>query len=142
MFIIAFGVVAFLIIQRNLSLARKSASWPSVDGIIVKSELVQRQRRVGGRKEKPQPDIEYTYRIKQTEYRGNQVSAGGLRVGGMAGQWVGRYPVGKQVPVHYDPKDPSVAVLEPGLPSGVQWIYVGPVIVVGVGVIGFLFPRR
>jgi len=65
--------------------------------------------------------VEYGYAVDGQNYRGNQitlmVTTGGTQ--SHAESVAARYPEGKTVTVHYDPKNPGSAALE--IPRGATW---------------------
>ena len=97
--------------------ALRSRAWPRVDGVVSKSKLVSVSKK---QRQEPnwKPEIHYTFTFNGTPLTGTLVAFG---LDGLAGSrafataYVDRYPVGQQVSVCVDPKDPSRSVLEPGL---------------------------
>jgi hypothetical protein len=61
-----------------------------------------------------EPVIEYSYRVDGREYHSTQIAFGGKLAGSeeLAQAKAARYPQGADVVVHYDPKNPSNAVLD------------------------------
>ena len=100
-----------------LGRARESGDWPRTQGGIEHSRVVIFSP-TGGRV-KPRLELAYTYVVDGTTYTGHRVRLPGpldLGLGDDPQQLAARYPSGLQVDVHYDPQDPSRAVLEPGAP--------------------------
>ena len=93
--------------------ARASRSWPSVSGII-------REARISEDTDSAVPVVIYTYTVAGTRYEGERIHFGGVGgwTVGWAESWLRRYPVGKRVPVFYNPDDPSEAVLV----TGPRWL--------------------
>lgn len=89
-----------------VALARASRRWPTIPGRVVRSEI--RERRAV---------IRYRYAVEGNEYEGTDVAAGDwpYRTGRSVARRVQLYPVDAQVTVYYDPRQPHVAVLKPGL---------------------------
>ncbi len=113
--------------------AVRSTEWPQVDGAVTSSETdVDVQPNSGGRGMNTRyiADVVYRYAVAGQRYSSDQL--GFVRV------WTGderdaqsvqrRYPVGARVRVSYDPDDPSVAVLQPGVTRS-------SVVVLGFGII-------
>jgi Protein of unknown function (DUF3592) len=110
------GAAAFLptCYHRN-----ESIRWPVTTGMISRVELKDWIH-------KPHTDpsfkpvIFYDYTVDGVAHRGERVSfddGDGVRIlpREKAAAWIDRnYPVGKRLPVYYDPGDPNLAVLEPG----------------------------
>ncbi len=97
--------------------AQASLSWPTADGTVVSSELATRTVKL---KKKYCPVVSYTYTVNGTERTSKNIWA-------MTGDYssdreqqqavLDNYPVGATVKVYYDPAQPDVAVLEPGVTS-------------------------
>ena len=69
--------------------------------------------------------VTYTYQVRGVDYAGDKIAVAQMSASSdYARQILNRYPVGKQVSVHYAPGDPSQAVLEPGIHGG-TWICLG-----------------
>ena len=60
----------------------------------------------------------YEYEVDGHKYRGDRVTLGRVSSTspGLARRLAARYPVGREVGVHYDPKRPSESVLRPFSP--------------------------
>ncbi len=106
------GVLCMLYGQYQLGWARASADWPVVAGRIVTSEVTSHTDEEGTTYS---DEIEYVYAVDGTEYEADVVVIGGHGYG--PHRVVGRYPLGAEVTVAYDPDKPSRAVLEPGVES-------------------------
>lgn len=105
-------------------LAEESLSWPSVTGKISSSFVQARDFPM------PHDDsdddyettsysasVDYSYVVEGKEHHSSQVR---YFVGPDAHETVRKYPSGAQVPVFYNPEDPSSAVLEPGTNTKTQ----------------------
>ena len=68
-----------------------------------------------------EPVVEYSYRVDDREYHSTQLSFGGKAAGSqaIAEARAARYPLGNEVMVRYDPKNPSNAVLDIKVAYGV-----------------------
>jgi hypothetical protein len=112
MIILGFGL-------RNLIQAYASRHWPSVPGTVTSSKVV-RHRGTGTGKSKSKDsfwaEVWYSYTVNEKTLSGNRVLYGdyGSSDRSHAQRLVRRYPVGKEVSVHYSPKQPAKCVLEPG----------------------------
>lgn len=93
--------------------ARASASWPTAPGVVEKSfsTVYRRSRHV---------QIVYSYEVRSTPYRSERV-AFGSHSPATGRRWLREYPVGASVTVHFDPRDPSISVLEPRWVGG-NWV--------------------
>jgi hypothetical protein len=128
--------------RRQLNLARAAESWPTVEAVIVSSELVVEDDTVSEDEtvETYGADIVFTYTIDGVSYRSGRVSFGSYRSSdiGHAYAIIERYPVGATVAAHYDPADPSSAVLEPGYAAGITLFFVVGGLFAGAGSILFI----
>ena len=114
---LALGGGAAYIGGRSIALGVRSRRWPSYEGRVVSSHLHQ-QRRPNRPGHTYQAEIIYCYEDSSGEtQRSNRVHCGFSGAGprGGAASMVERYPNNKQIPVYYDPEQPSYTVLEPGV---------------------------
>jgi hypothetical protein len=102
---------------------RQARNWPKVTGTIMASELETRTSRNDGKPTRMYgATISYSYEVGGKTYESDQVQLGGTRETSLPGEFqrlVSRYPEGKRIHVHYDPRDPATAVLEPGETGGI-----------------------
>lgn len=118
--------LAFLIVGTRLVLeGKRSDSWPQVEGRIVKStvkhERKKRQRPGSSFQNKPAgtsfyPVIQYAYSVGGTKYEGTRIGivSRGYAWRRKAQDAAAKYPVGKNVQVHYDASSPGQSMLETG----------------------------
>jgi hypothetical protein len=127
-------------------LARESHGWPSVDGEIVKSDIVEEtsSARTGRGTVTYRPTIRYRYRVGDADYTGERVALGEYATEDRAAAEgvVRQYPTGRRLPVHYRPRAPDVAVLEVG-DHGLPWFYValGSVFLLAGLMLAWVAPR-
>jgi hypothetical protein len=128
--------VAFLIfaavVSRKLGPAKEpsasAASWPVVTGRVVRSVMRTSPVGTSGHDWNSTPrgpgvgirfgksrylDLLYRFEVEGRGYEGSYVTPGNFRVGEQDESLARRYPQGRLVPVHYNPADPSDAVLDP-----------------------------
>ena len=107
------GTVVGVAAVAMIAVARTSRRWPTVPGRIVRSEI--RDGRAV---------IRFVYTVQGEEHEGFDVAAGDwpYRSAGSAVRRVQQYPVGAQVNVYYNPSQPSVAMLVPGLVADVFYL--------------------
>jgi hypothetical protein len=92
---------------QNVQTAKASASWPTTTGKITASEITKVMFR-------RQPRITYSYSVNGAPFTSQRVSfAGGFRPKEVD-PILARYPVGGEVTVAHDPKNPAEATLETG----------------------------
>jgi hypothetical protein len=102
----------------QLPMASASLSWPTVEGLILASEVYEGC--CGEYFDGWWPEISYSYSVGGTEYVSDKVEivdVGDSNTSYFAHQVILRYPAGKRVLVYYNPRDPGSAVLEPGIPN-------------------------
>jgi hypothetical protein len=117
--------------------ARQAAHWPVANGQIVVSttQSFRKTDSDGDITIRHAPAVEYAYRVNGIEYRSRQIKLDTTISGSQryAAKVAARYPVGRNVEVRYDPKDPSNAALE--AQSRAYWlILLVAIIVFGVAV--------
>ncbi len=123
---------------------RRAASWPTTDGTVVYSEVVELpsslddRRRIG--ETRPQEaEVHHSYRVGGRAYRGKGISMST----GLIPYWEDmlarrirdRYAVGGKVTVYYDPADPRLAVLEPGASIESRVALLAGAVLVGAAVV-------
>ena len=107
--------LAIIIQQQFLKYkVRASQTWPSIDGEIVRSEVICKGGAPGGGTTF-KADIKYKYQVKARRYKGKNVClnydvATGDR--GRAEQRCAEYPVGRTATVYYNPNNFADACLE------------------------------
>jgi hypothetical protein len=115
----ASGLLTLTFLLSNRRDAMKSARWPTAAGTVLSSRSVSRRVFAPGRgnvtMEVWSPLVEFSYRVGGRDYHGARIAFGAAVSGGraLAEATVARYPTGAAVTVHYDPANPSFAVLEP-----------------------------
>ena len=134
----AFFTLGGLMILVMLWAARRqvaeAAAWPATGGKVVKSTVEHYRKRVGGAQSGTlvtfyEPVVEYSYRVNDHDYHSTQLSFGGTLASSQqsAEAKAARYPAGNLVLVHYDPKNPSNAVLDLKVSLGLPLLAVAAV---------------
>ncbi len=109
------GLLLLMAYFGSLIIAKqKGASWASVNGVIVDSRVESDSRRAGKAKAVYTPIVEYSYPIRDHEYRGRQVGPDDQSGYSLAEAQsiASRFPKGGPVVVYYDPTNPGDAMLE------------------------------
>jgi hypothetical protein len=136
---LAFAVV-MLVVRRNAAKkASASAAWPTTTGKITFAAVEAVPDR-DGRRDMYRALVRYNYQANGREHAGDRVAWGGIVSSSSksgAATIVGRYRVGQDVRVYYDPKDAAESVLEPTATGGTNALLFIAIIaaVVGVGAI-------
>jgi hypothetical protein len=100
--------------------ADRSLAWERGEGRITRSELEKDSDSDGT---SYRLDIRYTYEVRGIEYYGHRAYFGDREWSPRADEprdMVGRYEVGKTVPIYFDPASPGQAVLIRGDKTGVH----------------------
>jgi hypothetical protein len=102
----------------RLLAARTSARWPETDGLIIES-------RAGSNCTHCWPTINYYYTVASQSFVGSNITAGTQDYynRGEANAKASSYTVGSKLAVYYDPKDPAVSCLEPGVLRWFTYLY-------------------
>lgn len=103
--------VALWFALSQISNAKASTSWPTVNARITKSEVEERRGRRGRRTY--HANIEYAYSVDGKSYTSDRISYGGT--GEDAEETVARFALGSTHEARYDPANPSESVLVPGV---------------------------
>ena len=101
--------------SRQADLSELSQSWPSVNGLIVQSQL--EVRRTGLRNDRIDHDVEvvYEYVVNEQSYRNDVVRFDQAKLSVSTKELlVSTYPVNRTVTVYYNPDKPGQSVLVPG----------------------------
>ncbi|MFN2215995.1 MAG: DUF3592 domain-containing protein [Anaerolineales bacterium] len=118
-FLVTIALGLYLVIS-NINARKKagaSQSWPSVSGTVTNAQVKESVSSDDDDNETVSyyPAVEYTYQVGGQQFSGKRLSFGGLITTGNYGkvqEKLQKYPVGGQVPVFYDPQNPSDSVLE------------------------------
>lgn len=118
------------------SKASASSGWPSVSGTVVVSEVDKTTQTTNSNvKWVFNPILKYEYKVDGIAYSGERIRFTSFSLSYKkeikAKRVISAYPVGKSVPVFYNPKNPSDSVLVTGVGNRV---YMG----FGVGVLMLL----
>lgn len=128
-----------------LSSANAVASWPSTEGLVVRSEVHERTwrnpRDYNDFRRYRETDLAYTYAVAGQQLTGTQLDPTGVD-GTRGPELAARFPVGARVRVWYDPANPSRAGLQ-GQASGVtRYVLLGAGALVCLLALPFLWLAR
>lgn len=117
LFALFFAMTAWIALS-NWRQARASATWPSVAGRITRSDVVKEMlypgtARRGTKVPGYKPVVEFEYVVDGKTYRTDHVQFGATVIGQEtdARARLAPYPLGRELPVRYDPQRPQTAVL-------------------------------
>lgn len=129
--------------------AIRSSSWPTVEGMVTESKIVQR---TGRRDRKTDvPIITYRYAVDGIEHVGTRLFFGsqhseswtaGAKWTTDTKEYIDRYPQGALLMVHYDPSDAATSVVETGLKSAIALPVVVSIVAIAGGVFVGVVERR
>jgi hypothetical protein len=138
------GLGMFLTARRQRTQAAATEAWPTVGGTITASRLDRQSRtqtRQGRRTTHTTytPVVDYTFDVGGRVLQGSKIYPGSTMSFdlGTAQDIVNRYQAGAAVTVHYDPADPTRAVLETSSRSASIIMIMGGVFI-GIGVVMLL----
>jgi hypothetical protein len=139
-FLLGAGLAIFGFVQRKK--AKTAETWPTASGSIVSSRLDQSAHTEHDDEHtytstSYRPVVEYTYEVGGKSHQGNRVFPGASMSydHGTAQGIVNRYQPGAIVTVHYDPADPTQAVLETKSKGGNLFLILGAGFAV-LGIVG------
>ncbi|MDD4205780.1 MAG: DUF3592 domain-containing protein [Candidatus Delongbacteria bacterium] len=122
---VAVGFGLFWKGSSDMEMAKKSETWPTVEGKILSSEVVRKTSSSsnGGSSTTYHAEVEYEYTIDGKRYFSDRVSFGqyGSSDRGHAAGIVNIYSPGETATVYYNPEDYNLAVLETGAGFG-SWM--------------------
>jgi hypothetical protein len=130
---------------KNLENANQSGEWSTANGSIISSDVRNEIKNSNGRSSTVYfPRVAYQYIVGNNSFISDRISFGDYGSGSesRAIGIAGKYPMGSQVTVHYNPSDPSQSVIETGVNFGA---YLNPaigLIFVIVGALGLFFSFR
>jgi hypothetical protein len=128
------GGVLFIVLAVLRSRKAKMAAenWPTVAGGVLSSEVVIHRSHSsrGYATVNYMPKVSYEYQVNGQKYMGDGIGFGTATFGKKkADEIAAIYPQGTPVTVHYDPSDPSKAVLETKSVGGGNFIALGIILI-------------
>ena len=91
----------------------RSRKWPSVKGEVIESSIsISRSNDVSDRSVYPHLVFEYT--VNDIKYKSSKIAIIRGCTESEAKIYPGKYPVGSDIYVYYNPLKPATAVIEPG----------------------------
>ena len=131
LFLVA-GLLATLWSLRIVLTARKTMQWPAVEGLIEESKVSSASSDSFERNDLL-PHITFSYKVEQQSFQQLMKFPGDITPSEeFSKSYVKKYPVGLRVQVHYNPENPEISTLEPGLGKG-DWL----VLAIGLGTLVF-----
>jgi uncharacterized protein DUF3592 len=140
--LIAVGLVMLINFGHQAIQANRSSSWPTVKGTVTESKVGQWTGRRG--RKTGIPSITYRYSVGGVEHLGTRLFFGsqypeswttGAKWTTDTQEYIGRYPRGASLQVHYDPDDAATSVVEAGLKSAIVLPVVLSILFIAGGVV-------
>ena len=148
-FLIALGLVMLIYFGPQAIQAIRSSSWPTVEGTVTESRVVQRTERRGRKTNIPR--ITYRYSVGGVEHVGTRLFFGsqypaswttGAKWTTDTYEYIARYPQGASLRVTYNPGDAATSVVEVGLKSAIVLPLALSIMSLAGGVVVGLLARR
>lgn len=131
------AIFGFTSLYRDYARAAQSTRWPTTEGRIMDSSVVQSNARRG--QEAWTLKVRYNYEIDGRTYDSTVVHFGGFPSTNSiaeAQKAQEKYAVGTTHPVHFDPSKPSRATLEPGAKPALSSLGLGAALLLLVLLLG------
>jgi hypothetical protein len=127
------ALIAGLVIWKSVQL-RRAAKWVEGRARITKSEVTSERHRFQGEATTVtnKSSVKYEFHVGSKLFRGDRISIG-ARPSEDVGTTMKRFPVGAEVPVFYDPREPGSSVLERDAPVNLGCLWSGAAIVLALG---------
>lgn len=104
----------------------RTGSWPRAKGKVVSATIAHAG---ADDEESPRLDVSYIFQVGGKTYSGDRLRIGGNTVGADQISETAWYHAGREVWVAYDPADPRVNVLDPGLDESTVLRWAAPGVV-------------
>src|SRR5215469_3921833 len=120
---LAAGIALFALCLPRSFREMGSASWPATTGTIIKTNLVHAS---GRHNDGYVPGLQYKYEVDGRIYVGTRIdfhTQDSVHAKETAESWLYKYPRGSTVRVYYDPKNPNITILEPGIKPEQRWLF-------------------
>jgi hypothetical protein len=132
---LAAGIALFALCLPRSFREMGSASWPATTGTIIKTNLVHT---VARHNDGYVPGLQYRYEVDGRVYVGTRIdfhTQDSVHAKESAESWLYKYSRGSTVRVYYDPKNPNITILEPGIKPEQRWLfYLGLAYIIGMSV--------
>jgi hypothetical protein len=145
--VVAFGALLAISSAQDIDIVAETARWPTTPGTIVTSDIVSEA--IGTYIGKYSSHVMYANRlhltyvfdVEERQYTGSRWNALPPSSNQATHAMLRKYAPGAGVTVHYDPRDPTAAVLDTSAPIG-RWIQLVCALALMVGVWIATRPRR
>jgi hypothetical protein len=145
--VVAFGALLAISSAQDIDTVAETAHWPTTPGTMVASTIASDDigtyfgRSRNSRMYAIRLHLTYVFDVDGRQYTGSRWNALPASSNQATHAMLRQYAPGTGVTVHYDPRDPSAAVLDASAPIG-RWIQLVCALVFMVGVWTATRPRR
>ena len=145
--VVAFGALLAISSAQDIDSVAETAHWPTTPGTIVASNIASEDvgtyfgRSGNSRMHESRLHLTYVFDVAGHQYTGSRWNALPPSSNQATHAMLRKYAPGTGVTVHYDPRDPTAAVLDTSAPIG-RWIQLVCALVFMVGVWTATRPRR
>jgi hypothetical protein len=145
--VIAFGALLAISSAQDIDVIAETARWPTTPGTMVASNIASEDigtyfgRSRNSRMHESRLHLTYVFDVDGRQYTGSRWNALPPSSNQATHATLQKYAPRTGVTVHYDPRDPSSAVLDTSLPIG-RCLQLGCALVLMVGVWIATRPRR
>ncbi len=145
--VIAFGALLAISSAQDVDIIAETARWPTTLGTMVASSIVPEDvgtyfgKSGNSRMHADRLHLTYVFDVDGHQYTGSRWSALHPSRDHATHSMLQKYAPGTGVTVHYDPRDPSAAVLDASAPIG-RWVQLVCALALMVGVWTATRPRR
>ncbi len=125
-----FGMIALFFGVRSAAEGLAARNWPTAQGRMLQARVTEFRTAKNIRIARLCLDLDYLYMVGDKIYEGHRLNSGWRCFGSQehVREILARYPSGKELKVYYNPDNPALSMLEPGLDWTVFFL-------LGVGVI-------
>ncbi|HBC86305.1 MAG TPA: hypothetical protein DCZ94_05050 [Lentisphaeria bacterium] len=146
LFSILFGLLVLLMTLIDAYYAIASSSWPHASARILDSRVQKEELKNTDKNDDRvrfiyNAEVKYSYKADGVDYEGTSIRFAAIGTGDLpfVESFIKKYPAGSETIAYYNPKDPKIAVLEPGIHKrNVMGISAGIILLV-VGILIILF---
>jgi hypothetical protein len=145
--VIAFGALLAISSAQDIDIVAETARWPTTSGTVVAANIASEDvgtyfgRRGNSRMHESRLHLTYDFDVDGHQYTGSRWNALPPSSNQATHAMLRKYAPGTGVTVHYDPRDPSAAVLDTSWPIG-RWLQLGCALALMAGVWTATRPRR
>jgi hypothetical protein len=144
LFLAVTGAIPFGMGLRSVWRGLASAHWPTVSGVVLHAGMTEDLAKEAGTRNTHifySAELAFRYRVNGRDYTTETIQFGRTRGSSdisNAAVLLLRYPAGAKVTVSYNPHDPALAAVKPGVNADVTWYFFGGAALILLGAFGVL----